>query len=171
MEALYLCKWSRPVLCFKWGVVAHRRVVSIIRDLLDLDGVEFVDGLWGAERSSMPARLLAEPFLNPQTVLTWTTFILWKKNCPAPRYSQTGLQTTLVFSGLWVFLSLWYPLRVSPFSLETLQDYQYIHKLPLLLFWDIKASQDVPPHWVFIEFFFFTRSHKFSVIWLKIKVS
>lgn len=114
-------------------------VVSIIRDLHDLDRVEFVDGLWGAELSSMSARLLAEPLLNPQTVLTWTTFILWKKNCPAPWYSQKGLQTTLVFLGLWTFLSLWYPLKVSPFSVERLleQDYQYIHKLPLLLFWDI----------------------------------
>lgn len=147
----------------------YHRVVSIIRDLRDLDRVEFVDSLWGAELSSMSARLLAEPLLNPQTVLTWTTFILWKKNCPAPWYSQKGLQTTLVFSGLWMFLSLWYPLKVSPFSLETLleQDYQYIHKLPLLLFWDIKPSQDVLPRCVYrvFSFFFFTQEEVRSLVW------
>lgn len=152
-------------------------VVSIIRDLHDLDRVEFVDGLWGAELSSVSTRLLAEPLLNPQTALTWTTFILWKKNCPAPWYSQQGLQTTLVFLGLWTFLSLWYPLKVSPFSVERLleQDYQYIHKLPVLLFWDIKPRQDVLPRYVYrvVVFFFFsfflTRSQKFSVTQLKMK--
>lgn len=149
----------------KWVVVVYHHVVSIIRDLHDLDTVELVDSLWGAELSSMSARLLAEPLLNPQTVLTWTTFILWKKNCPAPWYSQKGLQTTLVFSGLWMFLSLWYPLKVSPFSLERLLewDYQYIHKLPLLLFWDIKPSQDVLPHSVYRVVVFLTRCQKFSV--------
>lgn len=149
----------------KWAVMVYHRVVSIIRDLHDLDRVEFVDSLWGAELSSMSARLLAEPLLNPQTVLTWTTFILWKKNCPAPWYSQKGLQTTLVFSGLWMFLSLWYPLKVSSFSLERLleQDYQFIHKLPLLLFWDIKRRQDVLPCYVYRVVGFLTRSQKFSV--------
>lgn len=152
------------ILC-KWVVVVYHSVVSIIRDLHDLDRVEFVDSLWGAELSSMSARLLAEPLLNPQTVLTWTTFILWKKNCPAPWYSQKGLQTTLVFSGLWMFLSLWYPLKVSSFSLERLleQDYQYIHKLLLLLFWDIKPRQDVLPCYVYRVVGFLTRSQEFSV--------
>lgn len=152
------------ILC-KWVVVVYHSVVSIIRDLPDLDRVEFVDSLWGVELSSMSARLLAEPFLNPQTVLTWTTFILWKKNCPAPWYSQKGLQTTLVFSGLWMFLSLWYPLKVSSFSLERRleQDYQYIHKLLLLLFWDIKPRQHVLPRCVYRVVGFLTRSQKFSV--------